>query len=263
MGQREGKKGCGPDRCRRDVSGPAGALLSWRTPGKGIRRSCAVALLLAALAAQAWAGEASVLKGKVSDADGRAVEGARVFAYDDQEVRRPANFMSAPTDVDGIFRMVLPAGKYWVVARLKKTEDYGPLMPGDKRSEPAVAELAPGQEADMDFTVADLKEARRLRTQQQEKPVKVSGRIVDEKGSPVPKAYAIAQRGGAVTGIPDYLSAWVDSEGRYTLYLPRGTYFIGGATAFPPGQQYILQGKMVVDGDIPGVDIVMKSRAGK
>jgi hypothetical protein len=220
-------------------------------------------MLLGALTAPAWAGGASVLKGKVTDVDGRAVEGARVFAYDDQEVRRPANFMSAPTDVTGVFRMVLPPGKYWVVARLKKTDDYGPLMPGDKRSEPAVAEIASGQEADLDFIVADLREARRLRTQQQEKPVKVSGRIIDEKGAPVTKAYAIAQRSETVAGIPDYLSAWVDNEGRYTLYLPRGTYSIGCATAFPPGQQYVLQGKMVVEGDIPGVDIVMKSRTGK
>jgi hypothetical protein len=234
-----------------------------RSLSKGILSSCAVIMLLAALAAPALAAGTSVLKGKVTDVDGRAVEGARVFAYDDQEVRRPANFMSAPTDIDGVFRMVLPAGKYWVVARLKKTEDYGPLMPGDKRSEPAVAELASDQEVDMDFTVADLREARKLRTQQQEKPVKVSGRIIDEKGSPVTKAYAIAQRGETLAGIPDYLSAWVDSEGRYTLYLPQGTYFIGCATAFPPGRQYVLQEKKVVDGDISGVDIVMKSRAAK
>ncbi len=227
---------------------------------------CALFLLLAVwygLAVDystAPAEEKPALKGKVSDVEGRAVEGAMVYAYDSPDVKRPADFMSARTDKDGLFRMVLPPGKYWLVARLKKGEEYGPLMPGDKHSgEPVVLDLASGQEADVNFTVADLKDARKIRTKDQERPVKISGRIVDEKGSPVSKAYAIANRSSTVGGIPDYLSAWVDHEGHYTLYIPRGRYYIGSAVTFPPGQASFMEGQITVDADRSDFDIIRPS----
>ncbi len=221
----------------------------------------ALFLLLVPVYPAASAGDASVFKGKVSDVDGRAVEGARIFVYGAPEVRRSADFISAPTDKDGLFRMVLPPGKFWSIARLKKGEDYGPLMPGDKHSgEPVEIELASGSEVSMDFTVADLKEAQKKRTREREGAAKISGKIVDENGAPVRGAYAFANRSETVSGIPDYLSAWVDDEGRFALYLPRGKYCLGGAIMFPPGQSYVLQGEMTFDGDKSGVTIVLTSR---
>jgi hypothetical protein len=208
----------------------------------------------------AWAEGKSVLKGKVSDAEGQAVEGAMVFVYDSPEVRRPADFISGRTDKDGLFRMVLVPGRYWLIARLKKTEGFGPLLPGDKHSgEPVETELAPDSEVNMDFIVADLKDAIKIRTEAREGSVKISGRILDEKGSPVRGAYAIAHRKEKVSGIPDYLSAWADDEGRYTLYIPRGRYYIGGAVAYPPGQNYFMNGELAIDGDKSDADIVVKS----
>jgi len=218
----------------------------------------AMAMLPCAPGASAVAAEPTVLQGQVSDVDGRAVEGARVFAYDDADVRRPANFISGTTDAKGSFRMTLVPGKYWLVARLKKGEEYGPLMPGDKHSgEPMVLDIASGRETSANFTVADLREARKLHARDRERPLKITGRIIDVSGAPVAKAYAVAHGSSTIEGIPDYLSAWVDAEGRYTMFVPPGTYFIGSASVFPPGRNYFLQGKITADSDRAGLDIIV------
>lgn len=242
--------------CGKGVQGGAGRAAVWCF---GL-----LVLLLVMQPSPATAEGTAVLAGKVLDVDNRPVEGARVFAYDGTDTRRSANFLSAPTDQEGSFHMVLAPGRYWVVARLKKADGYGPLMPGDKHSgEPEEIELASGQEVVRDFIVADLKDARKARSKDREGPIRISGRILDEKGAPLTKAYAIAQKQKTIAGIPDYLSAWVDAEGHYTLLLPRGRYFVGGATSFPPGRNYFLQGEIVVDADRSGVNIVRKSGAGR
>ena len=208
--------------------------------------------------------EACLLKGKVSDVGGKGVEGARVFVYNSLDVRRPADFISSPTDKDGLFRLTLPSGKYWAVARLKKTEGFGPLMPGDKHSgEPVQVELDPGREVSMDFTVANLREAIRTRTGTKEGPVRISGKIVGADGSPLKRAYAFANAKEKGSGIPDYVSAWADEEGRFILYVPKGRYYIGSALEFPPGRDYLVYKEMSLDADKSSVDIVRRSRDGK
>jgi hypothetical protein len=224
-----------------------------------------LAILFAVFSSFAAAEGPAVLKGKVIDAAGSAVEGARVFVYDSPDVRRSATYISASTDRDGMFRMVLKPGKYWSLARLKKAEGYGPLMTGDKHSgEPAEIELADGQELTWNFTVTDLREARNVKTKEREGPAKVTGRIIDEKGSPVMRAYAIANRIEKIAGMPDYVSAWADAEGRYALYLPRGKYYIGSAVSFPPDEKTsFLQGQIMIDADRSDLDIVRKSPGNK
>lgn len=228
------------------------------------RRSIALLFLLAALsgcaAEHAIADDGkAVIRGKVSDVEGRAVEGAMVFVYDSPDVRRAANFISTRTDKDGIYRMVVPAGRYWLIARTKHTEDYGPLMLKDRHSgDPAETELAPDREAETDFVVADLMEAMKMKREERERPVKITGRITDEKGSPVSGAYAIANRKQEIARVPDYLSASVDSEGRYTMYVPRGRYFIGSALSFPPGQDYSIDQEAGIDADTT-MDIIRKT----
>lgn len=201
----------------------------------------------------------SVLKGKISDMEGRAVEGAMVFVYDSPDVKRAANFISSRTDKEGTYRIVVPAGRYWLVARTKSSEDYGPLMLKDRHSgDPVETDLAPEREAETDFVVADLMEAIKMKRQERERPLKISGRITDEKGSPVSGAYAIANRKQEIARVPDYLSTWVDSEGRYTMYVPRGRYYIGSASSFPPGQDYSMNEETGIDSDTT-MDIIRKT----
>ncbi len=226
-------------------------------------------ILLVALFCVAWAGplpvmsagaaEQSSLDGRVLDTKGMPVEGAMVYLYAGSDVRRTANFISNRTDREGRYRILLPPGRYWAVARLKKAGGYGPLMPGDKHSgDPAEVEITPGGKARMDFTVADLQEAIRTRSKDRERAFRITGKIIDEQGAPQPGAYAMGNRTAVLLGIPDYLSLGADEGGRYTLYLPRGNYYIGAATVFPPGRDSLLKGPVSVDGDRADVDIVKK-----
>jgi hypothetical protein len=132
-------------------------------------------------------------------------------------------------------------------------------MPGDKHSgDPVETDVAPGAGTELDFVVADLSEALKLHARERVGPARLQGRIVDEKGVPVKGAYAIAHRRDKILRVPDFLSAWVGDDGRYTLFLPRGRYYIGSAVKFPPGDDYLVDRQMTVDADTADVDIVRK-----
>ena len=196
------------------------------------------------------ADEAALLTGKVLNIKAVPVEGAEIFIYNSPDVRRPADFISARTAKDGSFRIDLPAGIYWAVARLRRGEQFGPLMPGDKHSgEPIEIELAPGEEIEQDFTVVDLRETARLKRKTSEDYIKIKGRVLDKNNTPVEKVYVIANKNKECSGIPDYLSAWTDKSGYYTLYLTRGKYFIGYATSFPSSQDCRVYSEIVFDTD--------------
>ncbi|MGE5300167.1 MAG: carboxypeptidase-like regulatory domain-containing protein [Acidobacteriota bacterium] len=219
-----------------------------------------VALAVPAVGPDALAAEKSLFTGKVSDAAGRPVEGAMVFVYTNASVRRSADFMSPPTDSDGLYRVFLPPGRYWAVARLKKTEGVGPLMPGDKHSgDPVEVDITLANETGVDFTVADLKEAVEMREKPREGSVRITGRITDEKGAPLVGVYAVVCRRKEFSAMPDYLSAWVDDNGQYTLYIPKGKYYLGSAVAVPPGDSYVVSGEITADADKDGVDVVRKT----
>jgi hypothetical protein len=210
--------------------------------------------------ATAIAEEKSIFNGRVMDTEEKPVEGAEIFIYDSPDVKRPADFISARTDKEGRFQIVLPIGKYWAVARLRSGERYGPLLPGDKHSgEPVEIELAPDKEIKKDFIVADIREAVRTKQKIREDYIKIKGRILNKNGFPVKMVYAIADKNKVITEIPDYISAWTDNDGNYTLYLPRGKYYIGYATVFPPGQKYTLNKEVVFETDKSEINIITNS----
>jgi hypothetical protein len=213
--------------------------------------------------ATALAEEKSIFKGRVMDTEEKPVEGVEIYIYNSPDVKRPAEYLSSKTDKDGHFQIVLPTGKYWVVARLRKGEKYGPLMPGDKHSgDPVEIELTSNKEFEKDFIVADIRESLRAKQKIREDYFKIKGRILDKNGLPVKMVYAIANKSKVIIGkpIPDYVSTWTDEEGYYTLYLPKGKYYIGYAIKFPPGQKYYFLNKEVFfDSDKSDLDIITNS----
>ena len=190
-----------------------------------------------------------ILKGRILDTGAKPVEGGEVFVYDSVLTRRPADFISPKTDGQGLYRIVIPTGKYWVVARVRSGARYGPLMSGGKHSGEAVeVEATPGGELLLDFTVADVREMARDQHKTGEGYRKVGGRIVDRDGRPVRGAYAFARREHNGAWLPDYISPVDDEDGRYTLFLPSGRYCLGGSTTYPPEDGAPCQ-KLFLDAD--------------
>jgi hypothetical protein len=222
----------------------------------------AVIIFAAALTCNpAIALENTVLKGRVTGVDGKAVKGAELFIYRTSDTRRPADFISGSTDSSGQYIMTVPAGKWWAVARLRKGEKYGPLAVGDKHSgEPLEIELEAGVKLEKDFKIADIREAARLVRKTREDYYKLTGRIIDHKGAPVANVYAIAARGKDMPEVPAYVSAWTDEKGEYTLYLPPGKYFTGYAGEFPPPSNYSMTGETTIERERNSYDITVETK---
>lgn len=186
------------------------------------------------------ASNAFVLSGTIKDGDGKPQEGAEVFAYDSPLIRRPADFISSKTAKDGRFSIKLPERQYWVVARVRGGDKFGPLMPGDKHSgEPVEVEPPHEGEARMDFTVTDIREAAQSRRKTREDYVRVSGRILTMKGTAATDAYVYALPHDQQAGVPPFISSWSNERGEYVLFLPPGSYRIGAAMEFPPDSRQL------------------------
>ncbi len=175
------------------------------------------------------------LRGRILDVGGKPVEGGEVFVYDSVQTRRPADFISPKSDGEGFYRLVIPTGRYWAVARVRSGAKYGPLMFGGKHSGEAVEiEATSGGELVLDFSVADVREMTRDQKKIVEGYRKVEGRILDRDGKPVRRAYAFARQEKSGAPLPEFISPWSDEEGGYSLFLPPGRYCLGGSMTYPP-----------------------------
>lgn len=202
------------------------------------------------------AAETNLLKAKVSDIEGRPMEGAKLFLYDSSNVRRPADFISTLSDRTGKLQIALPPGKYWGVARFKADGKYGPLMPGDKHSgEPLEIDLT-GSEVEVDFVVADIRELGQKKRASATDALLLKGHVIDSQGAPIAQTFVFANRTDGIHELPEYISAWTGDDGRYELYLPSGSaYYVGVSRKLPVDSRDVLLKPFMVD---PGkIDIAM------
>lgn len=190
-----------------------------------------------------------VMRGKVADGDGRPVEGAEIYIYDSARIRRPADFITPKTDGSGQFRIELPVReRYWVVARVRKGDQFGPLMPGDKHSgEPVEIEPGDRKELERDFVVAGIQDVSLKKQKTRADFVRVKGRVIDKNGLPMQKVFVFASRSKTVAQLPDYISAWTDGAGMYRLYLPEGEYYLGIASEFSSGAKFAVIKKVLIN----------------
>jgi hypothetical protein len=203
------------------------------------------------------------LRGRVIDIMTQPVAGAEVYLYDSKQVKRPADFISQKTKTDGSYKLTVPAGEYWAVAILRQTDSsFGPLQVGDRHSgEPLILDLKNKKIKEIDFTVMDLRDAVRHSRKRGDELFEIKGRIVDEHGKPVAMAYVLADsRSKPSPEIPQYLSAWTDIEGKYTMYLPAGGFYVGASTVMPPSQKEDLSRFIEVAEDRQGVELIFRNR---
>ena len=235
-------------------------------PKRRQRCIAAFALLLVSLisslggAGSVTGQETGVLAGRVLDVVRKPVAGAALFVYNSGNIRRPADYISPPTDSTGEFRIALPPGHYWVVARARQGgEKYGPLLPTDRHSgAPLETDIMAGEIVEEEFIVADLRETSQLEAKLDTSFLQIEGVLLTREGEPTGNAYAFARREAAAGGIPEYVSAWTDDSGKYTLFLPAGTYWLGSARTFPPDPETGPGQKVVIDNPAQNINIVFQ-----
>ncbi|MHB1349078.1 MAG: carboxypeptidase-like regulatory domain-containing protein [Desulfobulbaceae bacterium] len=217
-------------------------------------------LLALAAGCPAVAEETGMLSGRVVDVGRNPVAGASIFVYNTGNIRRPADYISPPTDSAGAFRLSLPPGRYWAVARARQGEEkYGPLLPGDRHSgAPLETEIRAGETVEEEFVVADLRETSQLEVKRDVTFHRIEGVLLDKEGAPLADVYAFARREQSGRGIPEFVSAWTDAGGGYVLFLPPGTYWLGIAATFPPEPATVPRQKVVVDNPAKNINIVLQ-----
>jgi hypothetical protein len=174
------------------------------------------------------------LQGVVSGISGEPVKDAELYVYGTSNTRRPADFISPKTGSNGAYRLVLPKKVYWGVARIKKGERYGPLMPGDRHSgEPVRIDPETDTVLTLDFTVADMQELAKKREKGRDELIEISGTVTRD-GKAAANAYVFARVGKITATLPEYFSGWTDDSGIFSIKLPPGHYHIGCETEFPP-----------------------------
>lgn len=201
-----------------------------------LNRLLGISLAIAAfMVSPASAEPTFTLRGTITDLAAAPVASAEVYLYRTANTRRPADFISAKTTADGVYRLAVPAASYWGVARIKQGERFGPMQLGQRHSGDPV-QIVVGDEpvTTVDFTVADLKEMAQKRQKVNSDVTAASGTIVGSDGKPAANACAYARITRLQETLPEYVSAWTGTDGRFILFLPPGTYFWGASREFPP-----------------------------
>lgn len=181
---------------------------------------------------------------------GTPMAGAFVNVYPDtiSNLLGPSQFISSPSDERGAYRIEVPAGVYYVVARKRLSgQATGPLEPGDFYSEHQriMVRVEAGKFAVVDLPVAAMKAPMFFKTRvvDRETTTGIRGVLVDAGGKPVMGGFAMAYADPAMKRLPDFASTLSDQQGHFTIYLPEGgTYYLAArihAWDMPtPGEPY-------------------------
>jgi len=181
---------------------------------------------------------------------GAPVDGAFVNVYPDtiSNLLGPSQFISSPTDGQGRYRIEVPPGVYYVVARKRLSgQSTGPLSPGDFYSEHQriMVRIEAGKLAVVDLPVVAMKAPMffKSRVVDRETTTGIRGVLVDAAGKPVMGGFAMAYADPEMKRLPDFASTLSDEAGRFTIYLPEGgTYYLAArihAWDMPsPGEPY-------------------------
>jgi len=178
--------------------------------------------------------------------NGEPVEKAYVYGYVGKIESRAASlgivgitdFISHGTKKDGNFKLDLPPGKYYIVARKRESNaNFGPLRPGDLYDHTLglkAVTIRKGKYIKRDFKLRRLAEPlffQGLTMTERITNQGIIGRLLDEDGNDIPGTFAMAYRDDDMYRLPDFTSTVTDDEGNYTIYFPKGgRYWIAART---------------------------------
>lgn len=180
--------------------------------------------------------------------DGKPVANAIVFVYPDlsAQFKGFGLGMSAPTDEKGRFEAPLPAGSYYLVARVRHGKSLaGPLQAGDLFGYLPANPVTVGKDSvtkvSLPVIAVPEKVSRHAATMFGQ--TRISGRIVDPAGKPLAGLQALLYADDTMLNRPLYVSQPTSQDGRFQLSFPTGGTFylaarsnLGGTPA--PGELY-------------------------
>lgn len=166
-----------------------------------------------------------------------------VYIYkENMDLKGPA-YAETISDKDGNFSIQLPAGKYFLVARMRKNgEVAGPLEVGDFKSEvigPIIIEEN-GKVIKQDIRVFQKTGENKdiaINTTNNQSKTGISGTIYDAEGKPVAGARVHVYDHVQMSERPKFVSSPTGPDGKYIIYLPKGgTYYLAARDKFggPP-----------------------------
>jgi hypothetical protein len=140
---------------------------------------------------------------------------------------------------DGSFSVDLPPGEYTVVARRRMMNETGPLMSGDRRSEPVEVKVGPDGRLVLDL-VMNVKEDSEYKSSflpPKEWTTAVAGTVRDSEGNPVQGTRVHVYTYVQMSERPKYVSERTGPDGKFVVFLPKGgTYYLAARDRFggPP-----------------------------
>lgn len=187
----------------------------------------------------------SGLRGEISFQDA-PLERAYLYVYReaDKGFKGPG-YLIQPVE-KGRFRVNLPPGKYWLLARKRvRGGQFGPIETGDYFN------YYPGNPVTV--SAGQVREVRietitRLSMLEDDPNAPFSGvrgRLVDAAGKPAARLHVFAYRQAEMTGTPDYFSAPSGPDGRFELSLPdAGPFYLLARQEFGgPAEENELYGR--------------------
>lgn len=180
--------------------------------------------------------------------DGKGVPNALVFVYPDLSARFKGFGlgMSAPTDEQGGFELPLPAGSYYLVARVRHGgAPAGPLQAGDLFGYLPVNPVSVGEGGVTKVTLPVIAVPDKISRHADSMfgQTRVSGIVVDRAGKPRAGVKALLYADDAMLNRPLYASQPTGDDGVFHLSFPSGGNFylaarsqLGGTPA--PGELY-------------------------
>lgn len=168
---------------------------------------------------------------------------ANIYVYKEgMDMKGPA-FADVVADSNGNFSIQLPPGKYFLVARIRKSgETAGPVEVGDLKSEVIGPITIKGEEGTIktDIKVFEKKgEAKdiAINSLTKENRTVISGYIFDAEGRPVQNARVHVYDHVQMSERPKFVSNPTGPDGKYIVTLPKGgTYYLAARDKFggPP-----------------------------
>ena len=164
----------------------------------------------------------SGIRGEITFQDA-PLERAYLYVYQDADKGfKGPGYLIQPVE-KGPFRLTLPPGKYWLLARKRlRGGQFGPIETGDYfnyyHGNPVT--VAAGEVREV--RIETITRLSMLEDDPNAPLVGVRGQVVDAAGRPVARLHVFAYRTPEMTGTPEYFSAPTGSDGRFDLALPEG-----------------------------------------